>query len=57
MNMTAAKQIEWVSWVSVKDYLARELMSEVKHEHLGGNVYPPQGQNRPAISLQIEEAQ
>jgi hypothetical protein len=33
MSMTAAKQIEWVS---VEDYLARELVSEVKYEYRGG---------------------
>jgi hypothetical protein len=31
--MTAAKQIELVS---VDDYLARELVSEIKHEYTGG---------------------
>jgi hypothetical protein len=34
--MTAAKQIEWVS---VEDYLARELTSDVKHEYLGGSIF------------------
>lgn len=34
--MSAAKQIELIS---VEDYLAGELASEVKHEYLGGYVY------------------
>lgn len=40
MSMTAAKQIEWVS---VEEYLAGELASEVKHEYLGGYVYAMAG--------------
>ncbi len=38
--MTALKQIELVS---VEDYLAAELISEVKHEFLGGYVYAMAG--------------
>lgn len=38
--MTAAKQIELVS---VEDYLAGELVSEVKHEYTGGFVYAMAG--------------
>lgn len=38
--MTAAKQIELVS---VEDYLARELVSDVKHEYTGGYVYAMAG--------------
>jgi Uma2 family endonuclease len=38
--MTAAKQIELIS---VDDYLSQELLSEVKHEYLGGNVYAMAG--------------
>lgn len=38
--MTAAKQIELVS---VEDYLAGELVSEVKHEYSGGFVYAMAG--------------
>jgi Uma2 family endonuclease len=52
--MTAAKQIEWVS---VEDYLARELVSEVKHEYLRGNVYAMAGartvHNRVAMNLSL----
>ena len=36
MTMTAAKPLELVA---VKDYLARELVSEVKHEYSAGYVY------------------
>jgi Uma2 family endonuclease len=50
--MTAAKQIELVS---VEDYLAGELVSEVKHEYWGGFVYAisraRNSHNRIAISL------
>lgn len=38
--MTAAKQIELVS---VEDYLAGELVSEIKHEYSGGYVYAMAG--------------
>jgi len=38
--MTAAKQIELVS---VADYLAGELVSEVRHEYSGGSVYAMAG--------------
>jgi Uma2 family endonuclease len=38
--MTAAKQLELVS---VEDYLAGELVSEVKHEYVGGYVYAMAG--------------
>lgn len=38
--MTAAKQIELVS---VEDYLAGELDSEIRHEYLGGYVYAMAG--------------
>jgi Uma2 family endonuclease len=38
--MTAVKQIELVS---VEDYLASELTSDVKHEYLGGYVYAMAG--------------
>lgn len=38
--MSAAKQIELIS---VEDYLAGELASEVKHEYLGGYVYAMAG--------------
>jgi Uma2 family endonuclease len=40
MRMTAVKKIEWVS---VEDYLAAELVSEVKHEYTGGYVYAMAG--------------
>lgn len=40
MPMTAAKLIELVS---VEDYLAGELVSEIKHEYLGGYVYAMAG--------------
>jgi Uma2 family endonuclease len=50
--MTAAKQIELVS---VEDYLAGELASDVKHEYSGGFVYAMAGarnvHNRIAIAL------
>jgi Uma2 family endonuclease len=50
--MTALKQIELVS---VEDYLAGELASEVKHEYSGGYVYAMAGartvHNRVAASL------
>jgi Uma2 family endonuclease len=49
--MTAAKQIELVS---VADYLADELTSEIKHEYLGGHVYAMAGaknvHNRIAVN-------
>ncbi len=49
--MTAAKQIELVS---VEDYLAGELVSEIKHEYSGGYVYAMAGartvHNRVAIN-------
>lgn len=38
--MTAAQQLELVS---VEDYLAGELASDVKHEYLGGHVYAMAG--------------
>lgn len=50
--MTAAKQIELVS---VEDYLAGELASDVKHEYSGGFVYPMAGaknvHNQIAVAL------
>jgi Uma2 family endonuclease len=51
-SMTALKQIELVS---VEDYLAGELASDVKHEYSGGYVYAMAGartvHNRVAASL------
>ena len=40
MHMTAAKQIELIS---VDDYLASELNSDIRHEYLGGFVYAMAG--------------
>ena len=52
MGMTAAKKL---NLISEQDYLASELMSEVKHEYLGGVVYAMAGarnrHNRIAVSI------
>jgi len=49
--MTAAKQIQLIS---VADYLAGELVSEVRHEYSGGYVYAMAGaRNRVATNILV----
>lgn len=43
--MNAQPQFEQ-SWISIEDYLAGELLSEIKHEYIDGQVYAMSGASR-----------
>lgn len=52
--MSAQPQLD-KSWISIEDYLADEMVSEIKHEYLDGQVYAMSGasRNHDRIALNI----